>query len=106
MRGRMLWPKVDREIARSRGSGSLRHAIEIVGLALEPVGAGKDVDDGRNRCALGDLEPHPDAAVLARREQVIDDVEAPLAVRPVDRGRIDEAEKLTALVVAQEGYDF
>ena len=36
---------------------------------------------------------------------MIDDVEAPFAPRPVDRGDVDDAPELAALVVAQEGGD-
>src|SRR4051812_3567841 len=38
-------------------------AVQVVSLALEPVGAGKDADDGSNRRLLVDLELHPDAQV-------------------------------------------
>ena len=79
--------------------------VEIVGLALEPVGAGKDVDDRGDRRLLIDLELHPDAQVLLGREQMIDNVEAPLAPRPVDRRDVEQAHELAALVVAQEGCD-
>ena len=43
--------------------------------------------------------------VLVRRQQMIDDVEALLARRPVDRGDVDEADELAARIVAQEGHD-
>ena len=36
---------------------------------------------------------------------MIDDVETPLARRPVDRGDVDEAVELAALVIAQERDD-
>ena len=57
------------------------------------------------RRVLAGLDLDPDAVVLGRRQQMIDHVEAPLARRPVDRGDVDEAEELAALVVAQEGHD-
>ena len=51
---------------------------------------------------LADLDLHADALVLVRRQQMIDDVEAALAAGPVDRGDVDEAHELAALVVAQD----
>src|SRR5262249_54519425 len=82
-----------------------QHAVEVVGFALEPVGARKHADDRRNRRRLADLDLHPDAQVLPGRKQVIDDVEAALAPRPVDGGDVDKAPELATLVVAQEGRD-
>src|SRR3954452_1558375 len=79
--------------------------VEIVGLALEPVGAGKDADDGSDRRLLVDLELHPDAQVQLGREQMVDDVEAALAPGPVDRRDVEQAQELAALVVAQEGRE-
>src|SRR5262245_62334817 len=81
------------------------HAVEVVGFALEPVGAGEHADDRRHRRRLVDLDLYSDALVLLGREEMIDDVEAPLAPRPVDRGDVDDAPELAALVVAQEGGD-
>ena len=42
---------------------------------------------------------------MVGRQEVIDDVEALFARRPVDRGDVDEAHELAARVVAQEGHD-
>src|SRR3954471_21739615 len=67
------------------------YTVEIVGLALEPVGAGKDADDGSDRRLLVDLELHPDAQVQLGREQMVDDVEPPLAPGPVDRRDVEQA---------------
>src|SRR5262249_59415923 len=82
------------------------HAVEVVSFGLEPVGAGEHADDGRHRRRLVDLDLNPDALVLLGREEMIDDVEAPLAPRPVDRGDVDDAPELAAFVVAQKGGNF
>src|SRR5262245_53475502 len=80
-------------------------AVEVVGLALEPISGGKDADDRGNRCRLVDLGLDANAQVLLGREQMVDDVEALFAARPVDRGDVDQAPELAALVVAQKGGD-
>ena len=46
--------------------------------------------DGTGVVLVG-LDLHPDALVLGERQQMVDHVEAPLALRPVDRGDVDEA---------------
>src|SRR5215471_17378029 len=40
------------------------HPVEIVSLALEPVGTGKDADDRGDQRRLVDLDLHPHAQVL------------------------------------------
>src|SRR4029453_8928053 len=40
------------------------HAVEVVGFALEPVGAGEHADDGWHRRRLVDLYLYSDALVL------------------------------------------
>ena len=42
---------------------------------------------------------------MLRRQQMIDDVEAPLAARPIDRGNVDQIAELAARVVAQKAHD-
>src|SRR5262245_9980896 len=81
------------------------HAIEIVSFTLEPVRAGKYVDERRNRSRLIDFRLHADAQVLLRRQEMIHNVEAALAARPIDRGDVDKAPKLASLVVAQKRDD-
>src|SRR5262245_28776190 len=100
-----LEPVVGEEPTHVRVPGK-EHPIEIVSLALEPVGAGKNADDRGDRRRLVDLGLHPHAQVLLGREEMIDDVEAPLAARPVHRGDVDDAPELAALVVTQETDDF
>src|SRR5262249_30868038 len=87
------------------GMAGEQDAVEVVGLAFEPVGAGKNVDDRGYRRRLVGFELYPDAPVLLRRKQVIDDIEASLTARPVDRRHIDDAQELAALVIAQERHD-
>src|SRR5262245_45930893 len=54
---------------------------------------------------LIDFHLHANAQVLLGRQEVIDNVEAALAARPVDSGNVDEAPELAPLVVAQKGSD-
>ncbi len=86
------------------GMAGEEHAVEVVGLALAPVGAGEHVDDRRDRRRLVGLDLHADAPVLLGREQMIDHVETPFPRRPIHRRDVDEAHELAALVVAQEGH--
>jgi hypothetical protein len=79
-----------------------RHAVEIEGFALEPVGAGKNLDDRGDRRRFAGLDLHADALVMRRRQQMIDDVETPRPSRPIDRGHVDEANKRATGIVAQE----
>src|SRR5215471_17173577 len=46
------------------------HTVEVVGFALEPVGAGEHADDRRHRRRLVDLDLYPDALVLLGREEM------------------------------------
>jgi len=43
-----------------------QHAVEIVGLALEPIGSGENFHDRRHRRRLIDLDLDPDAPVPLR----------------------------------------
>src|SRR5437588_12459904 len=81
------------------------HAIEIVSFTFKPVRAGKYANDRRNRCRLINLRLHADAQILLGRQEMIDNVEAALAAWPVDRGDVNEAPELAALVVAQKWDD-
>src|SRR2546425_822494 len=45
------------------------------------------------------------SGTLPGREEMIDHVEAALAPRPIDRGDVDDAPELTALVIAQKDRD-
>ncbi len=51
------------------------------------------------------LDLHPHAHVMLGRQQMIDDVETPLAARPVDRGDVDDVPEQAARIVAQEAHD-
>src|SRR5436190_15226849 len=84
------------------GMAAKRDSIEIVDFPLEPIGAGKHADDRGHRGRVSNLELHAHARVLLGRKKMINDVEAPFALRPIDRGNIDQAPELAAFVVAQE----
>ena len=84
-------------------------AVEVVGLALEPVGRRPDALDARQRRLLVVREHHADARVLVARERVeVDDrLEAAGTIRSpapqvVDAAEIQEEVVLAARVVAQE----
>src|SRR5256886_13369731 len=81
------------------------HPIKIVGLALEPVGPWKHLDDRWDLSRLIGFRAEADAGVQRRRQQVIDDVEALLALGIVHRGHIDEADEAATGIVAQETHD-
>ena len=78
------------------------HAIEIVGLALEPVGARKHLDDRRHLGGLVGRHAQADARVQRRRQQMIDHVEALLAAGIVHRGHIGQVDEAASRIVAQE----
>ena len=88
---------------RRSGMAGEEDAVEVVGLALEPVGARENAGDRRHR-----RRPRRSSTltrmrdVLARAEQVIDDVEALLALRPVDAADVDEVDEGEPRIVAQE----
>src|SRR6266567_7436935 len=79
-----------------------QHAVEIIDLALEPVGPAIDGDDRGHRRRLVGLHFDPDALVPLRRKQMVNHIEALLALRPIDRGDVDDAPEQATLVVAQE----
>src|SRR5262245_32690093 len=90
-----LEPVIGEQPAHVRVPGK-EYPIEVVGFAFEPVGTGKDPDDRRDRRGLIDFDLHPNAQILLRRQQMIDDVEAPLAARPIDRSDVNDAPELAS----------
>ena len=80
-------------------------AVKIEGFALVPVGGGEHRDDGGDGRVLVGLELHTDAAVLVGRQQMIDDVEALLAVGVVHAADVDEADETAIGIVAEEFKD-
>ena len=73
------------------------NSVEIVGLALEPVGAGKHAGDRGHRRVLVGLDLDAYAQIPLRRQQVHDDVEALSARRPVHAAKIDDVDELRPL---------
>ena len=102
---RMPLETVIGEDAPHVGMAGEQHAVEIVGLALEPVGAAKHVDQRRHRRRLVGRHLDAHALVQPRRQEMIDDVEALLARRPIDRGDVDDVDELAGRIVAQECRD-
>src|SRR6516225_2868010 len=78
------------------------HAVKIVSLALIPIGIGKYFDDRRHGRRLVGLDFDSNARVMLGRQQMIDDVEPPLAAWPVDGSNVDKAPEQAAGVVAQK----
>src|SRR5262245_48136574 len=79
------------------------HAVKIVGLTLEPAGRAEHRSGRRHRRGLVGHDLHADALVVLEAEQIVDDVEALLTLRPVDTADIDELLEEAARIVAQEG---
>ncbi len=92
---------VGEDAAQIRMPGE-QDAVEIVGLALEPLSAGKHRGGGRHRRVLVGCDADADALILARRQQVVDDVEAARARRVVRPAYIDERDELALHIVLQE----
>ena len=79
------------------------HAVKVVGLALEPVGAGKHIDDRRHLRALVGFGAQANARVQRRRQEMVDHVEPLLALGMIHRrhvGKVDKAER--RIVAASE----
>jgi hypothetical protein len=79
------------------------YAVEIVGLALEPAGRAVDPRSRRHRRRLVRHELHADALVVLDAEQIVDHVEALLALRPVDTADVDQLREQALGIVAQIG---
>jgi hypothetical protein len=67
-----------------------RDPVHIEGLAFEPVRSRKDAHRGGDGDVLVDFEFETDAPVPGERQQMIDNVEAFLALRPIDARNVDE----------------
>src|SRR6201999_1858245 len=78
------------------------HAKQIVDLALVPIGARIDRGSAHDRGILVSLDLDPDPPVQLRREQMVDDVEALLALRIVDPRNIDDRNELSRWIIAEE----
>ena len=98
---RMAVEAVVGEDAAKVGIAGEQDAVEIVGFALEPVAAGKtSLMDGTGvSSSVATLMRM--RAFLRRAEEVIDDVEARLAARPVDAADVDEGDEAQRRIVAQ-----
>src|SRR5260370_21103950 len=95
---------VGQQPAHIRMAGK-EHTVEVVGFALVPVGTGEDADDrGDRRCLIG-LDLHAESQILLGRQEMVDDIEAPVAARPVYCCDIDKAPELASLIVAQKADD-
>ena len=79
-----------------------QHAEHVVDFALVPVGGGKDRDRRGNRRRLVGRDLDPDAPIQLGRQQLIDDLEALLALGIVDAADVGEADELALGIVAQE----
>ncbi len=80
-------------------------AEEVVSLALVPVGARENGRDrGYRRVGVG-LQLQPDAHVLVGAEQVVDDLEALLALGIVGPADIDDRDEARLRIVTQQFHD-
>src|SRR3974377_11808 len=82
-----------------------QHAVEVVGLAFVPVSAVIDFDQRRHLRRFVGRYFYADALVKARRQEMVDDVEALLATGPVHRGDVDERNELAGRIGLQESRD-
>lgn len=80
-------------------------AEHVVDLALVPVGAVVEACDGWDWRGLVGVGLDADAAVVAHREQVVDDFEALVAGRVVDGGDVADLGEFGGGVVFEEGED-
>src|SRR5262245_5253219 len=90
---------VGQDTAQVRVAGE-QDAVEIVGLPLEPVGGGEHPHRAGHRGVRVDLALDADALVPPRRQQVIDHLEAPLALGVVDAADVDQDLEQALAVVA------
>ena len=63
-----------------------QHAIHVEHFTLEPARDGPDARDGGDRLVLVRPDMDADAVVLRHAQQAIDDLEARIAIGPVDPG--------------------
>src|ERR1700722_6590829 len=79
-----------------------QHAKQVVNLTLVPVSARIDGSRAHDRRVDVGRDLDPDPTVQLRRQQMIDDVEALLALRMIDPRNIDDRNELSVRIVAQE----
>jgi hypothetical protein len=107
-RGReVLAQRVPAEAVIGEDAAQVRVAREqdpehVVDLALVPAGAGVRGHDGGDHVLLPHMGFHADAVVLVHAEEVVDDVETPLPLGPVDGGDVDQRGKGAGAVGLQE----
>jgi hypothetical protein len=77
-------------------------AVHVEGFALVPVGGGIDLDDRGNGGVLVGLQLDPDARVPGHRQQMVDHVETPRALRIVHPADVDQ--HLETMVVAKRAH--
>src|ERR1041384_7313648 len=102
---RMTLETVVGEDAAQVGMVGEPHAIEVVGLALEPAGRAEQGRGRRHRRGLVSRDLDADALVVLEAEQIVDDVEALLALGPIDAADVDELLEQAARIVAQESEE-
>ena len=91
---------VGQDPAQVRMTGE-QDAVEIVGLALVPVGGGEDRDQRRHGGAVVGHGLHPDPPIVARRQEMDHDIEPHLTLRVVDAAEVDEVDEQAGRVVAE-----
>jgi hypothetical protein len=110
-RGReVLAQRVPAEAVIGEDAAQVRVAGEqdpehVVDLALVPAGAGMRGHDGGDHVFLPHMGFHADAVVLVHAEEVVDHVEAPLPLGPVDAGDVDQRGKGAGAVGLQELHE-
>src|SRR5262245_18751206 len=77
-------------------------AVHVVGLPLVPIGGREQVDHAWHGCVYVRLALDPKALILARREQMIDHIEALRAFGIVDAANVDQLLELALAVIVQD----
>ncbi len=78
------------------------YAVEVVGLALEPAGRAIDWRSRRHGHRFVGRDFYSNPLVVLQAEQIVDDVEALLALWPIDATDVDELLEQALWVVTQE----
>src|SRR3954451_1979543 len=81
------------------------YSMEGVGFSLEPFGARKNVENGRDLGCLVGFGAQPNARVQGRRKQVIDHVETFLATWIIHSRHIGQTDEAAIGIIAQVAHD-
>lgn len=81
---------------------SKKNAEEIPCLPLIPIGASKCIHSAGNMICLPSIRLHPNPPGMTVAQQMVNNLEALLAVGEIDAADVDEGFELTLGVIPQE----